>query len=220
MTTDDNATTPVEVARWRPQKIAIATLAAFLVTTCVILMVRGTWADSEIVNPSASNQGTITRLYRDPEGNTSVRCAAVLDFPSDRVWEVVTGYERFGKIFGEMSSIARLEVTDATHEADGQVHLVGRVSSLLGTWPVDVRVAHDETGPNRVASWDTSEAGHVNRGSWTISPLGEDRSLVVYLLEVQDPPYPNILVNNVLLNETRAVVDAVERELAKPSQAR
>jgi hypothetical protein len=220
MTTDDNAPTVDELERWRPQKIALAVLATLLVTTFAILMVRGTWADSEVENPSTSSEGTITRLYRGPDGNTAVRCAAVLTFPAERVWGVVTGYERFGEVFGDMSSVARLDVTDAKREDGGAVHLIGRVSSPLGTWPVDVRVAHDETGPNRVASWDTSDAGQVNRGSWTITPLADDRSLVVYLLEVQDPPYPNVLVNNVLLSETGAVVEAVERELERQTRTR
>src|SRR5262249_54447913 len=140
--------------------------------------VRGTWADREPRNPSSSAEGILTQLYLAPDGRKQVRCAVILDYPPKKVWEVITDYEHFPEIF---PTVGRAEVA---REPDGRYHWVGTVTSPVGDYPIDIHIRHEEAPDKFVASWDgPTDKVTVNRGSWTVTPAGPGRTLLVYALE-------------------------------------
>ena len=49
----------------------------------------------------------------------------------------------------------------------------------------------------------------VNRGSWVLTPLDGNRTLLVYSLEVKIASYPDFLINNILLSRQPGVLRAV-----------
>lgn len=171
--------------------------------------VRGTWADSAARDPAGPDDGVVVQLLRTADGHTTVRCAAVVDRPAEKVWAVVTDYDHYGEIFPTLAS-APVRVTP---EAGGVVRLQGVAGSWLGDWPFDIRIAHEETAEKRVASWNGAGGDIVvNRGSFTVTPHGAGQALLVYSLEVELASYPNFIVRNVLLSRQPGVLRAlVER---------
>ena len=66
------------------------------------------------------------------------------------------------------------------------------------------------------ASWDGPTGSvTVNRGSWTVTPMGQGRTLLVYSLEAEIAPFPNFVVRNVQLSREMEVVGAVADWLRK-----
>jgi len=172
--------------------------------------VRGTWADTVPHDPKSSAEGVVCQLYRTPEGHTPVRCAAVIDRSLGEVWKVVTDYDHYGDIFPTLRSAPVVVVRDDA----GHYHLSGVASSVLGDWPFDIRIRHEESPEKKSASWDNA-AGDVrlNRGSFVLTPLGADRTLLVYSLEVEIASYPNFLVRNVLLSRQPGVMKGLIERL-------
>ncbi len=172
--------------------------------------VRGTWADTTPKDPTSSADGVVCHLYRTPDGHTPVRCAVLLDHPIDRVWKVVTDYDHYGEIFPTLATVPvkvlRVDV--------GGYHLSGVAHSVLGDWPFNIHINHKVTPEQRVASWnDTAGDVRLNRGSWTLTPKGPGKTLLVYSLEVEIKGYPNFLVRNVLLSRQPGVMGAVVERL-------
>ena len=199
----------------RSQWLALAAVATLVAALGLTAVARGTWASPEPVDPATAADGVRTQLFLDSDGRKKVRCSAVLDYPAERVWAVVTDYPRFPQVFGAASPLADISIDGAEALPDGRYHLTGSVRSRLGTWPVDVKVRHEPSPERYVASWDESRGDEVNRGSWTIVPLGPDRCRAVYLLEVRVPHYPAFVVNDVLLGQLGKVVAAVRDDLAR-----
>src|SRR5262249_13942520 len=83
----------------RKRVVVPLVLLAVLAVLVLVLVVRGTWADTVPKNPTSAAEGTISQLYQSPDGRKQVRCARVLDFPAPIVWQVVTDYNHFGDIF-------------------------------------------------------------------------------------------------------------------------
>src|SRR5262245_42694084 len=78
--------------RWRriPQALVLAGLVLV-----GVLYVRGTWADAEERNPDRVEDGPLAQLHRTADGRTEVRAAVLLAAAPERVWAVVTDYERY-----------------------------------------------------------------------------------------------------------------------------
>jgi uncharacterized protein YndB with AHSA1/START domain len=200
---------PPEVPK--KKRIVGRLLLAASAVLLIVFVVRGTWTDSEPKNPTSSADRTVTQLFRTPEGRTQIRCARLMDVPIADVWRAVTDYPHFPEMFPTVK--AAMSVRDP----DGRFHVVLEVDTPLGRWPVDVRITHEEGPEKRVASWDEPTGSiTTNRGSWTLSPAGPDKTLVVYALEVEIRRYPNFLVRNVLLSRQKSVlnsfVDAVMKQ--------
>jgi len=188
--------------------------AAFLGLALVVFGVvwfQGTLASTIEENPSSPTDGVLTQLFLAPDGRKVVRCAALLDHPLPRVWSAVTDYARFERIFPTVTGV------ETSIEADGRHRLACQVTSILGNWPVDVRIRHQEDPGRHVASWDepTGDVA-VNRGSWTLVPAAGDRTLVVYTLDVEVRPFPGFLIRAVLLSRQKTVVEALRSHLDKP----
>jgi uncharacterized membrane protein len=190
---------------WIPALLLVIVILALLGA-----WVRGTWADTEAINPSSSAEGIITQLYQMPDGAKQVRCAVLLDRPMRDVWTVLTDYDRFAEIFPTLTSAHGKP--DAANP--DQYHLTGELSSPVGTWTFSSVITHEESPEKFVAHWD-STSGPItrNRGSWTLTPAGEGKTLLVYTLEVEVRRWPTFLVRNVLLSRQRTVVESVVRQL-------
>jgi uncharacterized protein YndB with AHSA1/START domain len=190
--------------------------AAFLGLALLVLgalWVRGTVASTSERNPASPSDGVLTQLFLAADGRKVVRCAALLDHPPARVWKAVTDYADFERIFPTVSAVT------TGVEADGRHRFACQVSSILGTWPVDIRIRHEEAVGKLVASWDepTGDVA-VNRGNWTLVPAPADRTLVVYTLDVEVRPFPAFLVRAVLLSRQKTVLEALASHLDKRAQ--
>lgn len=179
---------------------ATALLAAFIV--------RGERADETARDPAEAKDGSVCQLLALPGGGKQIRCAQVIDAPAADVWGVVTDYEHFREIF------PYIETAKATKETDNLYLFEGKGGSHVGTWEWSVHVRHT-IGPDvSTVSWDQpDERFKVNRGGWSVKPLGPSRTLLVYAVELEVSPYPKFIVRNVLLSRLPDVVGAVEKRL-------
>jgi|GEM_PF-1826301 uncharacterized membrane protein len=194
------------------KRIVIPTcLLVILVGLMIWGVIRGNWADPVVKNPATSSDGIVTQLYQEPDGTKLVRCAVVLEYPIDDVWSVVTDYLHFSEIFSHVCH------TEIHRDADGLYHLKGTATAgLIGEWPFEVAIRHTENAKERTSLWDNpSEQLRQNSGSWTLTSLDTERTLVVYSLSVQAYPYPDFLVRNAFLSKLPGIVDAVAREVGK-----
>jgi uncharacterized protein YndB with AHSA1/START domain len=167
-------------------------------------IIRGNWTDSEARNPASAADGVVTQLLRNAEGRKQIRAAVIVSAPPDRVWKVVTDYDHFSEVFPTVST------AKGVHDPDGRWHVTGEVRSIVGHWPMDLHVRHDESTNRFVASWDEPhEAWKVNRGSWVITPHGPNETLLEYNLELKVSPFPDFVVRAVLLGQLKPVLRAV-----------
>src|SRR5207253_503209 len=101
--TPDSTTPPRR--RVKKRILVPAIVLGLLLLFVVVVYVRGNWAASEVHNPQTAAEGTLTQLYRTPEGVTQVRCAIVVDAPIEKVWAVVRDYGNHGKFLPHFSEI-------------------------------------------------------------------------------------------------------------------
>ena len=183
--------------------VPLMVLGLFLVLIAVAV-VRGTWADTQEKNPASPRDGVITQLYKTAEGRKVVRCAVLIDQPMKEVWAAVTDYDRYLEIFPTLAS------AHARSEPGGKHRLQGEARWSWGTWDYDILISHQESPERCVTSWDSPGGdATVDRGSWTLTPVSEHHTLVVYQLEAEIGRYPNFLVRNVLLGRQRHAVAAL-----------
>src|SRR5262249_30458732 len=127
-------------------------------------------------------------------------------------WSAVTDYEHFPEIFPTVSAAHAEPAGDRRH------HLTGTVTSVVGSWPIDVVVHHEETPPKYRARWaGAGGSGTCNRGRWGGTAAGPVRALLAYTLEVEVAHSPAFLVRNVLLSRQPAIIAAVEARLRQPA---
>ncbi len=182
--------------------------AALLLTAGLLLLtlvLRGTLARTDTPQPV---DGPLAHLWLQPDGRKVVRAAIVVERPAARVWGLLTDYARFPEVFPSVSKAA------STVEPDGRHRLQASVSaSILGTWDVDVRIRHED---GRVASWD-QPGGDIlrNRGSWTLTKLDENRTLVEYLLDVEIANYPDWFVRAILRGRAKGILRALDEAARK-----
>src|SRR5262249_1093122 len=156
-------------------------------------------------DPKTSEEGIVCHLYQNPDGRKVVRCAKVLDYPAEQVWAVVTDYEHFDEIFPTVES-GKIQGKDK-----GRFQWNGEVTSLVGTWKVELDITHKESTDKKVASWKgTGEGVSVLEGSWTLTPAGPGKTLLVYTSDVELNRYPTFVVRNVLLSRQPTVLAAVD----------
>ena len=203
--------TPPAPGRIR-KRIAIPTV--FIVVVVLLLLwgtIRGNWADSRSRNPSSAADGVLTQLLRSADGRKQIRAAVIVTGPPDRVWNVVTDYDRFSEVF------PNIRASKGVRDPDGRWHLTGEIRSIVGRWPMDLHVQHEEAPGRFIASWDEPHgAWRVNRGSWVLTQHGAGETLVEYNLELKVSPFPDFVVRAVLLGQLkpvmRAVASRVERD--------
>src|SRR4051812_15615075 len=98
-----------------PLALALAPLAVVLG-----MLVRGHWADDAERDPTTVEEGPRTQLVRGPDGSVEARCAVLLPFTLEEVWQVLTDYEHFG----DVCSCLRADRID--HDPAGTCRLTAR----------------------------------------------------------------------------------------------
>lgn len=208
--------TPTPAPRRVRKRILIpSVLLVLFLVTLLVLIARGSWADTQIRDPKTPAEGTITQLYRTPEGHTPVRCAIVVPAPAAEVWKVITDYDNHHRFMPYVTHVGSTETADGRHRIAGLAH-----SQLWGDWLFDSTVKHTATDDGYKAAWD--EAGDpltVNRGSWQVRALGKNDSLVVFSLEIELANYPNFLVRNILMDRLHYVLKALRQEVARRQES-
>jgi uncharacterized protein YndB with AHSA1/START domain len=196
----------------------IAIPAAFIGVVVALLTwvaVRGNWTDAQARNPSSAADGVVTQLIRNTEGHKQIRAALIVSGPPERVWKVVTDYDHFSEIFPNLGASKGLR------DPDGRWHLTGEVRSVVGRWPMDLHVRHEESAGRFVASWDEPNgAWKVNRGSWVVTPHGKSETLLEYNLELTVSPYPDFVVRAVMLEQLKPGLNAVGKRVQRGQPAR
>jgi uncharacterized protein YndB with AHSA1/START domain len=202
-------TTAKSVPPPRPRKhrkrfLIPAVVAALLVLFLIGAIVRGTWADTVAKDPATSAEGVTCQVFQVGDGPKHVRCALVLDHPIEKVWATVTDYDHFTEIFPTLRS------AQAERLPTGKTRLTGEALALYGVWSFDILVSEMETPESRIVSW-TGSGGNVSviQGKWTLTPLGPDRTLLVYASQVEVKGFPDWFVRNVLLHRQPKVMAAV-----------
>jgi ribosome-associated toxin RatA of RatAB toxin-antitoxin module len=182
------------------------------VVAFVILYIRGTWATTQPRDPASVQEGPISQLYQKPDGNKVVRCAVLLPYSLQRVWTVVTDYPYYSEFLPYLSDV------QATQTDDGCVMKGQAASAISGTWPFEIVVHEDkETVPERWRiSWDekpTEGDVQLNSGSWELTPVGENQTLLVLTLQAEVRSSPTFFLRNFFLYRLKQVVRAVEKRL-------
>jgi uncharacterized protein YndB with AHSA1/START domain len=194
------------------KRIVIPTVFIGVVTALLLWgIIRGNWADRQPRNPASAADGVVTQLLRTTEGRKQIRAAVIVSAPPDRIWKVVTDYDHFSEVFPNIGT------SKGVRDPDGRWHVIGEVRSIVGRWPMDLHVTHEESTARFVASWDEPHgAWKVNRGSWVVTQHGFRETLLEYNLELNVSPFPDFVVRAVLLGQLkpvmRAVANRVERD--------
>jgi hypothetical protein len=180
--------------------MAVVTLALF---------VRGTWADTERRIPAGIEDGPLCYVHQDARGDKEVCCAIRLSAPMDEVWEAITDYEHFGDI------CSCVHADRVAYEPDGSCRLEARANSVSpGQMPFAVQMRHDQMLDQYSSCWDQPSGDVlVNRGRWTLTPLGPRETLVEVSLEVQVRRVPTFILRNLSLDRLREVGLAVARRM-------
>lgn len=197
--------------RVRKRWLIPSILLGLIAIAVIVIIVRGSWADSEPRDPKSASEGIICRLYQPPKDDWQVRCSMVLDYPPEKVWGVITDYDNFADIFPTLKSCK------VDSRGKGRAQLTGVARSMLGDWPFDI-VVHEEVeaGKKYHVHWE-GDSGDVQRikGSWTVTPSGEGKTLLVYASHVEIKRYPDWSVVNALLLRQPQVMQAVADWLKK-----
>jgi ribosome-associated toxin RatA of RatAB toxin-antitoxin module len=188
-------------------------LLGLLLLVLVGLFVRGVWSDTVEKNPASVGQGTVTQLYRGPDGRKVVRCAILVDALPAEVWAVINDYSSHDQFLPYVSALT------ATPLQDGKIHLVGVAhSSLWGDWSFESDVSSKAT-PDKgeyAAWWDESDDElTTDHGRWDLSPTGAGETLVVFTLEIELSKYPSFMVRNILMDRLYKVLEALRAEVRR-----
>lgn len=190
----------------------------FIVVVIALLFwgaIRGNWTDTEARNPSSLADGVVTQILRTAEGQKQLRAALIVSAPPERVWKVVTDYDHFSDVFPNISA------SKGVRDSDGRWHISGEVRSIIGRWPMDLHVRHEESAARFVASWDEPNGSwKVNRGSWVVTPHGPNETLLEYNLELKVSPFPDFVVRAVLREQLKSVMGAVAHRVEREQPTR
>jgi uncharacterized membrane protein len=215
MSETPETTTPAPPKRVKKRILIPALFMAVVAALLVYAIVRGNWVDDKAQNPASAEDGVMTQILRRSDGHVELRGAVIVNSAPDRVWKVVTDYDHFSEIFPNISS------SKGVRDPDGRWHLTGEVRSIVGRWPMDVHVRHDESTSTKFTSWDEPHgAWTVNRGSWVVTPQAPDRTLLEYDLELKVSPFPDFVVRTVLLSQLKPVLKAAANRAERDQPSR
>jgi hypothetical protein len=196
--------------------IPLVILGVILLGT-LLLILRGTWAETVVKTPTHLAQSPVTQLYRDAENATQVRCAILVAAAPQDAWAVITDYPNHPKFLPSVSALTSEPLEDGRFKVAGIAH-----SRIWGDWPFENKVRQEENPVDEkyATSWDESGKGFViDRGSWTVSRAGESQSLLVFTLQVELESYPNFLVRNVIMDRMPAILRAMRDEILRRQRA-
>ncbi len=190
------------------RQAVVVVLSALLVFLVLGAYFRGTWAETRPDVPRSSSEGIFTQLYQTADGRKQVRVATVVDYPLEKVWAVLTDYEHYPEIFPQVKTC------QSTRDPKGRHQVQGVIATLVGEWPFEVPIVHEEYLDDCQAYWNEPRGDlTVNRGSWWAKRWGEGQTLLILNLDLEVASYPTFLVRNYLLSRLPAVVAAVNNRL-------
>jgi ribosome-associated toxin RatA of RatAB toxin-antitoxin module len=185
--------------------IACALLAA-LVTGAYV---RGTWADTAPVMPTNMSSGPVCQVLEMPGEGKQVRCAMLLPYSLEQIWEAVTDYDNYGDI------CPYIHEGTIAHDPNGTCRLEAKVETGLSAEVLfQAAIQHEQMLHRYQTTWDEPSGDVlVNRGHWILTPLGPVETLVELTLEVEVRGVPTFVLRNLSLRRLPAVVRAVEQRL-------
>ena len=202
-----------------PQKRPIKRILCLVLSGCGLLFgwffVRGTWAASKMVDPTAPEQGVIAKLVLSDDGHREIRTAVVIPVSIAQAWKILSDYDEWEKMFKTVRQKQRTEPLEGNRR-----HVVSDVMTPMGTITLDFIVTHEETPDGGyLASWDapTPELP-VNRGTIRITPNGPNQTLFVYTVRKKYQQYPAFLVNNMLLKHQPDIVKTLRERMIEAAR--
>ena len=203
------------VRRWRRRWVLIpCALVLAVVLALLLLYVRGTWADSEVRNPTTVADGPVSQLYV-ADGHTQVRCALLLPQPVEEVWAVLTDYGKYHEMLPYLANI------EAEKKSAEEYRMKGLAKSAFqGYWPFEITIHQEKKADGGRIWWDEVGGGEVlvNRGSWQVSKHGEQETLLVLSLETEVQSTPTFVLRNFFRYRLKHVERAVEQAVLRRRQ--
>lgn len=172
---------------------------------------RASIADREVKNPKTPDDGIVCQILADG-ARKPVRCAVVLDAPPDRVTALIRDYRGYPQLFGGRGW--HMDVDRADVEGDGRVHFVGRVRTRVASWPIDLRITHEDKGTTHENRWDETTPEGISRGHWRVEPTEGGRTLLAYQLDLDAGRTPGFLTREFLFVELRSPLRRIRRRVS------
>jgi coenzyme Q-binding protein COQ10 len=133
----------------------------------------------------------------------------VINAPPEKVFDVITQFERYPEFLPEVKRIRVLERRDNEAKVQYEVDVVKTIRYTI--------LARSER-PRRM-SWIFVE-GEVmkdNKGSWVLEPEGEGRTRVTYTVEMAlGPLVPKAIINTLVDSSLPKMLDAFKRRAESP----
>jgi hypothetical protein len=198
---------PVRLRRWLLLPGALLTVVLLLGAG---LYVRGTWAETQPRMPADPEEEPVCQVLQLPGEEPCVRCAALLPYPIEQVWDVITDADHFGDICPYIQS------AEVQYDPDHRCQIEARVQTGLPfTLPFGVEVRNQQELDRFVSRWDrTGGEVLVNRGAWVLTPRGPGMTLLELTMEVRVRTYPTFFLRNYSLQRLPQVIRTVQRRLA------
>jgi hypothetical protein len=146
----------------------------------------------------------------DGKGVTG-RALAVIDGPSTEVWPIARDCEHFSKFLPETKTSRRSEVNGETICFD-ELQLPFPLTNL---WAETKSVAREEPAGHFHRDWSFVKGTYKrNRGSWTVVPWGENKSVVVYSVD-SDPAMlvPDFIIRGAQVGSLPKIFTGIKKRL-------
>lgn len=203
---------PAPEPRRRPWMLVPLMLLLFVLITVVWAYLRGTSAETEEHNPNSATDPPVSQLHRSGSGHTAVRAAVIIAQPRQKVWEVVSDFDRYGDVLGDY-----VRDVKATKNQDGTWAVKGEAKALFsGYWTFEMTArAENEQGRPWRLWWQEQGDGEVrlNRGAWTLTELTPNETLLALELEAEVKGAPTWVLRNFFLYRLREAVAAVKKHV-------
>jgi coenzyme Q-binding protein COQ10 len=128
----------------------------------------------------------------------------LIDAPVEKVFRIVTDYDRYAEFLPEVKSVATSERSGNEVKVHYEVDVIKRIKYTLKM---------QEEPPHRV-TW-TFVAGEVmkdNHGSWVLEPAGEAKTKATYAIEMAlGPLVPKVIVKALVEGSLPKMLDAFKR---------
>ena len=130
----------------------------------------------------------------------------VVQAPIERVWDVISDYERYPTFMREVKGIKVKRLGDTSAEVEYEV-------SIIKTIRYTIRMA--EQKPSHLSwTWVGGEIMKDNKGSWTLKDLGGNSTEVTYNVDVAvGMLVPKAVIDTLVDANLPAMLDAVKRRV-------